>query len=406
MNGNSISQFTRSAEARAPHLPGQRLAIAVCFLAVFAAAGCSKKEDPQVAPAGPPSVPVRAATVEKKTVPIQVHVIGNVEPYSTVSVKAQVSAELVAAHFREGDFVRKGQLLFSLDPRPFQAALQQAEGNLARDKALLEGARVELNRYAKLFEAGVTAQEQYDHFRTNAASLEAAVRADQAAVEKARLDLQYCSIYAAVDGRTGSLMVHPGNLVKANDVPILVVINQLNPIYVNFALPEQYLADVKKYMAAGTLGVEVYIPDVQSGSRQTVAQGPAEAGVARTLLPERGAVRFVDNAVDSATGTIRLKATFANQQRHLWPGQYVNVVLTLTEQPDAILVPTQALQTGQNGRFVFVVKADNTVESRSVTPGRVVGSDTIIETGLHAGETVVTDGQIRVVPGSRVAIQK
>lgn len=406
MNRNSESEVIKSPERRAIRPAGKRLALAFCLLGLLAAAGCSKKQDPQAASAGPPAIPVRAATVEQKTVPIQVRAIGNVEPYSTVSIKAQVSAELVSVHFREGDDVRKGQLLFSLDPRPFQAALQQAEGNLARDKALLEGARVELNRYAKLFEAGVTALEQYDHFRTQAASLEASVRADQAAVEKAKLDLQYCSIYAAVDGRTGNLMVHPGNLVKANDVPILVVINQLNPIYVNFALPEQYLADVKKYKAMGTLKVEVYIPDAQSGSRPAVVPGTAEAVGGQTLLPERGTVSFIDNAVDSATGTIRLKATFANQQRRLWPGQYVNLVLTLTEQPNSLLVPTQALQTGQNGQYVFVVKADNTVESRPVGPGRAVGSETIIEKGLQPGETVVTDGQIRLVPGSKVTIQK
>jgi len=373
---------------------------------VFAAAGCAKRQDPQAAPAGPPPVPVRVATVEQKTVPLQVRVIGNVEAYSTVSIKAQISGELFRVHFREGDDVRKGQLLFSIDPRPFQAALQQAEANLARDKALLEGARVELNRYTKLFEAGVTAQEQYDHYRTQAASLEAAVHADQAAVERAKLDLQYCSIYSPMDGRTGSLMVHPGNLVKANDVPILLVINQINPIYVDFALPEHYLADVKRYMAAGTPRVQVSIAGVPSASAQTAAYGAAEATAAQALLPERGAVSFVDNAVDSATGTIRLKATFANQQRRLWPGQFVNVVLTLAEQPNAIIVPTQALQTGQNGQFVFVVKTDNTVESRLVAAGRAVDGNTIVEKGLQAGETVVTDGQIRLVPGSKIVVGK
>ncbi len=406
MNATSKSQAMNSTAARAARPRGKRLALAVGLLCLLAAAGCAKKQDPQAASAGPPPVPVRVATVEQKTVPLQVRVIGNVEAYSTVSIKAQISGELFRVHFREGDDVRKGQLLFSIDPRPFQAALQQAEANLARDKALLEGARVELNRYTKLFEAGVTAQEQYDHYRTQAASLEAAVHADQAAVERAKLDLQYCSIYSPMDGRTGSLMVHPGNLVKANDVPILLVINQINPIYVDFALPEQYLADVKRYMAAGTLRVQVSIAGVRSASAQAAAYGAGEATGAQALLPERGAVSFVDNAVDSATGTIRLKATFANQQRRLWPGQFVNVVLTLAEQPNAIIVPTQVLQTGQNGQFVFVVKADNTVESRPVAAGRAVDGNTIVEKGLQAGETVVTDGQIRLVPGSKIVIGK
>jgi multidrug efflux system membrane fusion protein len=398
MDDNSAGQILSA--------PRARLALALCVLGLLAAAGCSKKQDPQAASAGPPAIPVRVATVEQKTVPIQVRVIGNVEAYSTVSIKAQISGELLTVHFREGDDVRKGQLLFSIDPRPFQAALQQAEANLARDKAGAENARVQAVRYSRLFEGGVVAREQYDQMRTNADALEAAVHADQAAVERAKLDLQYCSIYSPIDGRTGSLMVHPGNLTKANDVPILVVINQLNPIYVDFALPQQYLADVKKYMAARTLKVEVYVPEVQSAASQATAQGIGEVTGPQTLLPERGTVSFIDNTVDSATGTIRLKATFPNQQRRLWPALYVNVVLTLTEQPNAVLVPTQALQTGQNGQYVFVVKADNTVESCPVVPGRAAGGDTIIEKGLQPGETVVTDGQIRLIPGSRVTIQK
>lgn len=373
-----------NSKSQAPSSPGARLAILVCLASLLAVAGCSKRQDSQAAQAVP--VPVVVATVVQKTVPVQVRAIGSVESYSTVAIKSQISGEVTAVHFREGQDVRKGNLLFSIDRRPFEAALQQAEANLARDRALAEGARVELNRYTKLVEAGVVAQEQYDHFRTQAGAADAAVRADLAAVEKAKLDLQYCSIYSPIDGRTGSLMVHAGNLVKANDVPVLVVINQINPIYVNFALPEQYLADVKKYMAAGTLKVRAVIPDDPQ-------------------RPEQGTLSFIDNAVDSATGTIHMKATFANRERRLWPGLFVNVVLTLTAQPNAIVVPAPALQTGQSGQYVYVVKSDNTVESRLVVPGKTVNNETVIEKGLQPGEVVVTDGQIRLVPKAKVVIK-
>jgi multidrug efflux system membrane fusion protein len=373
----------RSPETRAASWLRTRLAILAAFVGLLAAGGCSKEHDPVRAPA---AVPVTVATVVQKTVPIQVRAIGNVEAYSSVSIKAQISGELTAVHFREGEDVHKGQLLFTIDPRPFEAALQQAQANLARDKANAENARVQAARYAKLFEEGVAPREQYDQMRTSADALDAAVRAGQAAIEKAKLDLQYCTIYSPIDGRTGSLMVHPGNLTKANDVPILLVINQLNPIYADFSLAQQYLADVKKYMAGGKLKVEAILP----GDPQH---------------PELGTVSFVDNAVDSTTGTIRLKATFANQQQRLWPGQFVDVVFTLTERPKAIVVPAQALQTGQNGQYVFVVKADNTVESRPVVAGSTVRGETIVEKGLQLGETVVTDGQLRLAPGSRVEVK-
>ena len=355
---------------------------AAILLLLLGAAGCSTK---QAAPGAPPPVPVRVATVAQKTVPVQLRAIGNVEAYSTVSIKAQVSGELTAVHFREGQDVRKGELLFSIDRRPFDVALHEAEARLARDKARAENARMQAARYAQLFEEGVSSREQYDQTRTEAEAAEAAVRADQAAVEKAKLDLQYCSITSPIDGRTGSLMVHPGNLVKANDNPVMVVIHQLNPIYVNFALPEQNLAQVKKFMAAGTLKVEAVFPE-----------DPGR--------PEQGRLSFVDNAVDHTTGTIHLKATFANQQRRLWPGQFVSVVLTLTAQPNAIVVPAPALQTGQAGQYVYVIKADGTAESRPVVVGRTVEGETIVEKGLQPGETVVTDGQIRLVPGATVKV--
>ncbi|HXE75682.1 MAG TPA: efflux RND transporter periplasmic adaptor subunit [Candidatus Xenobia bacterium] len=348
-----------------------------------ALAGCTRE---QSAATGPPPAPVVVAQATQETVPVEVSAIANVEAYSTVSVKAQVDGQLLQVHFREGDDVRQGQLLFSLDPRPFEAALNQAEANLARDQAQLENARAQYRRYEKLLQEGVTSQEQYDQVRTAAEALEAVVRADKAAVETARLRLSYCAISSPLDGRTGSLIVHAGNLVKANDDPPLVVINQINPIFVSFTLPEQHLAEVKKYMARGKLAVEATVPDAPGA-------------------PERGTVSFVDNTVDTATGTIRLKAVFPNTARRLWPGQFVNVSVRFTERPNSIVVPSSAIQTGQSGSYVFVVKSDQTVDLRPVTTGISANGKTVIESGVNAGETVVTDGQLRLIPGAKVTIK-
>lgn len=350
-----------------------------CLLIVC---GCGTK---QAAPGPPAPVPVHVAKVETQTVPVQVTAIGNVEAYATVSVKPLVSGALESIHFNEGQDVKKGQLLFTIDRRPFDAALAQAAAILAKDKATSANARVEAGRYAKLFQEGVASKEQADQANSNADAYDAAVHSDEAAVEAAKLNLEYCTIYSPIEGRTGSYQVKPGNMVKANDVPVLIVINQISPIYLDFAIPEQYLADVKKYMAQGTLHVQATIPN---------DSGPAETG----------SVTFVDNTMDNTTATIRLKATFANEHRRLWPGQFVNTVLTLTAERNAIVVPAPAMQTGQNGQFVFVVKDDGTVESRPVTAGRTVAGITVIEKGLQQGETVVTDGQLRLAPGAKVSI--
>jgi multidrug efflux system membrane fusion protein len=349
-----------------------------------AAAGCSKQA---AAPGPPPPVPVRVGKVLQKDVPVEVRAIGTAEAFSTVSIKPQISGQLEHVNFREGQYVRKGDVLFLIDRRPFEVALEQAEANLARDKARAANAHVQAARYTKLFQEGVTSQEQYDQARTDADVADAAVRADEAAVENAKLNLAYCTIAAPIDARTGSLMVHPGNLVKANDVPILVVLNQITPIYVNFALPEQQLSEVKKHLAMGNVRVLAEIPD-QAGA------------------PEQGRVSFVDNAVDDKTGTIRLKAAFDNRARRLWPGLYVNVVLALTIEPNAIVVPAPAVVAGQTGSFVYVVKQDNTVESRPVDTGRTINGETVIRKGLQPGETVVTDGQLRLFPGSRIQVKE
>jgi membrane fusion protein, multidrug efflux system len=364
-------------------------ALAVAGLAaVFILAGGCAKQQAATNAAGPQhrAVPVVVAKAAAKTVPVQVEAIGNVEAYKTVSIKPQVSGPLMKVHFQEGDDVHKGQLLFTIDPRPFQAALAQAEAAFAKDSAVAENDRVSAKRYLDLFQQGVAARQQSDDYASAAQAQDAQVRADQAAIDTAKLNLEYCSIYSPVDGRTGSLQVHEGNLVKGNDVPILVVINQIQPIFVNFAIPEDQLADVKKFHTAGQLRVEGLIPNDSGG-------------------PEQGTLSFIDNAVDAATGTIHLKAIFANPRRRLWPGQFVNVVLTLASSPNTVVVPSQAITSGQSGNFVFVVKTDNTVESRPVVIGKTFEGDTVVQKGLQPGETVVVDGQLRLSPGASITLK-
>lgn len=333
-----------------------------------------------------PPVLVAVATVIKKTVPVELRAVGNVEAYSTVGVKAQTGGELIRVHFREGQDVSKGDLLFTIDPRPYEAALKQAEANLAKDTAQMEYAREQADRYEKLVKKGYVAKEQYEQFRTNAAALEATVNADMAAVENARIQLSYCFIHSPITGRTGSLIVNEGNLIKANADTPMVTIHQNQPIYVTFSVPEQYLNEIKRYMSAGKLTVKTFISN-------------------EDVKPEQGVLTFIDNTVNIDTGTIKLKATFTNKEKRLWPGQFVNVVITLTSQPDAVVVPSQAIQTGQAGQYVFVIKDDQTVESRSVVVVRTVGDEAVVGNGLKPGEKVVTDGQLRLVPGAKVEIK-
>ena len=334
---------------------------------LLVAVGCSKKAGPP----GPPPAPVLVGKAEQKTVPVVVKTIGNVEAYNTVTIKSQVNGPVTEIHFQKGQDVKQGDLLFTIDPRPYVAALNAAQAAATK-------AKDDLERNRKLLKETTISQQEYD-------DAVAAYEGAQASLDLARLNVEYCSIKSPIDGRTGDVMVDPGNLVKANDVPVLVTINQINPIYVNFTLPEQYLPQVKKYMAAGALKV--------------AAKVPAETD------PEEGVVSFIDNGVDTTTGTIRMKGTFENQHRRLWPGQFVDVTLTLTEEPNATVVPTTAIQTGQSGQYVFVVKADQTAEMRPVTVGRSVDDVTVIEKGVQPGETVVTDGQLRVVPGGKVEIK-
>jgi multidrug efflux system membrane fusion protein len=327
-------------------------------------------------------VPVTLGIAVRKDVPVQVRGIGTVEAYSTVSIRTMVSGQIRKVHFLEGMDVRKGDLLFEIDPATYEAALKLAQATLARDIALKENAEKEVRRYATLIEKDLVPRQQYDQIVSSAAALEATVKADAAAVDNARVQLAYCFIRSPIDGRTGSVLVQEGNVVKANDAA-LVTIHQITPIRVSFSVPEQRLSAVRKYHAAHRLTVEAVPQD-----------GTAE--------PSSGALSFIGNAVDPATGTIQLKGTFPNADRRLWPGQFVNVVLTLTRRIGAVVVPAQAVQTGQQGQYVYVAGPDLTVEARPVTTGETFDGGTIVEKGLQAGEKVVTDGQLRLVPGTKV----
>lgn len=421
---------------------GRGLGTLLLLSAGLAACSGGKAESKQAQSQQRPLVPVAVAAVEQKTVPLQIQSIGTVEAYSTVSVKAQVGGELVRVHIKEGQDVKKGDLLFTIDPRTFEAALAQAQATLQKDRGAVQQARavlerdtarvlqaraallrdqaqarnaqVQERRYADLLKRDLISQEQYDTIRTAAESTTAVVRADEAdvrsaeetvkadeaavrsaeqtvkadeaAVDSAKVQLGYTTIRSPLNGRTGSLGLHEGNVVRAtgtNDSTLLTI-NQVQPINVTFTVPQQQLPLVKRYLAQGELTVD--------------------ASPAGEPKPAQGVVTFMDNAVDTTTGTIKLKATFTNDQRRLWPGQFVNVSLTLATEPDALVVPSQAIQTGQQGQYVFVVKPDLTVDVRRVTVARSQGSESIISKGLQRGERVVTDGQPRLVAGAKVEI--
>ncbi len=362
------------------------IGVFLLLIGLLLSTGCSSKGREKGGARQGPANPVSVATTVEKNVPLQIRAIGNVEATSIVQVKAQVGGQMIEVYFQEGQAVKKGDLLFKIDPRPYEIALKQAEANLAKDRTLLKNADDELGRYAGLAEKDYVTKERYDQLRVNSDVLRASISADEASVDNMRLQLEYCLIRSPIDGRTGNLMVYPGNLVKANDTTALVVIYQISPIYVAFSVPEQNLPLIKKFMAQGELKTEAIVNDKEA--------------------PVPGVLTFVDHGIDTSTGTIQLKATFPNTDKALWPGQFLNVVLTLTIENNVIVVPSQAIQTGQSGQFVMVMKSDFTVESRPVRVERVYEENTVIGSGLKAGETVITDGQIRLVPGSRVEIKK
>jgi multidrug efflux system membrane fusion protein len=378
----------------------------VVLIALLSA--CRTREVKSAGP--PPPVPVTVAVATEESIPEEIHAIGGVEPSATVQIKSQIAGELTAVHFVEGGNVNKGDLLIEIDSRPYQDALRQAEASTAKDRAQFEQAEANLGkdnaqtknaevlaaRYESLRKEGVTSREQSEQMQTNLDSLRQAVHADQAAiessrasvdtdlaaVERAKLDLVYCQIRSPISGHAGNLLVHAGNLVKVSDVA-LVVINQIEPIFVSFGVPEQFLGDIRK----------------NSGERKLPVQVSLQEDVHKTA---HGFLAVIDNTVDNTTGTIRLKATFDNQDRILWPGQLVNVAITLGTLKNATVIPAEAVQAGQQGQFVYVVKPDKGVEMRIVTVGRTMEKRVVLDKGVTPGETVVTDGQLLLYPGAHV----
>jgi multidrug efflux system membrane fusion protein len=353
--------------------------------AVSAAPGCAKKD---ARGAVKESVPVTVGTAARQDVPLEVRAIGHVEPSSTVSLKARVGGEVTKVGFKDGDNVKKGDLLFQIDPRPYEATLAQARAQLERDRAMTQWSENQVKRYADLVQKDYVTKEQFDTTRSTAQASVATVKADEAAVENARLQLSYCTVTAPISARAGSVLVYPGNQVKGNDDKPLVVLNQIQPVFVSFAVPESSLAAIRRHSRPGQRLAVVASPSGNPAGAQT------------------GELTFWDNTVDPTTGTILLKATFSNSNEALWPGEYVDVLLTLATEPGVLVVPSQAVQTGQAGQYVYVVKNDLTVESRPVTVSRTHGALAIVATGLQPGERVVTDGQLRLAPGAKVEIKQ
>ena len=376
---------------------GRRLLMGGALFVIFAAALAtyfglgpylsieSRAKEGRKAAKGPPAVPVTVATVAKETVAVRLTAIGNVEAYSTVALKARVDGQIMEVNFKEGAPVKKGEVLFRIDPRPYDAALRQAQANALRDAAARDQARSQERRYQELLDKNFVSKEAYAQIRTNAETAGAVAKASEAALEQARLNLEYCTIRSPLDGFVGRVLLQAGNLVKANDVNPLVVINQVRPIYVNFAIPEQSLPEVRRRMADASLEVEALPGD------------PNQAH-------PKGRLIFVDNAVDPSTGTIRLRAQFDNEDAALWPGQFVNVSVRLYEEPDALLVPSTAVQSGPEGPYVYVVSEEMTAELRRIGVRRTEGERTIVASGLAPGERVVTRGQLRLGPKVRVQI--
>jgi membrane fusion protein, multidrug efflux system len=360
------------------------LVTAVSSLAIMLVSGCSR-ETKQGAGAG---MPVLVAQASITNVPVQIDPppVGHVVPVSTVTVHSQVGGIISQVHFKEGSEVKSNALLFTIDPRPMQAALELARANLTRDNAQLANAKIQFDREQKLLEQKLVSEDEFDTSKAAYDALAGTVAADQAAVANAQLNLEFTEIRAPFDGATGGLQFHEGNVVKAPD-DVLLTINQIHPIYVQFGVPEQYLPEIRREMRRKSLPVTVTFENMIAGE------------------PPRGELTFVDNSVDTTTGMIQLRATFPNARSVLWPGQFVQVVLTLSELTNAIVVPSQAVQVGQNNQFIYVVKADQTVEMRPVKTGITFDGDTVVESGLAAGETVVTDGQLRLAPGVKVAVR-
>lgn len=356
-----------------------------CMLITVFSTGCEKSPTSIPSPSrGAEAVPVTEATVASKNMPVALRVFGSVEANSTVTLKSQITGVLTNVLIREGQAVKQGDLLLLIDCRTEEATIKQLEANLSRARAQRDNAAKELQRQKELRTKGVSSEDDYDQAQTAFRTLAAVVEAEEAALEKARIEASYCAIRAPFDGCIGGLLSHQGDLVKANDMALLTL-NQIRPIKANFSVPQDALPEIRRRMAGGPLAVTAYVP----GSPDNV---------------ETGQLVFINNEVDTRTGTIQLKGLFANADERLWPGQFIHVILTLNTQSNAIVAPSSALLTGQDGTYAFVLKPDNTVESRTVKVARVVGEESVIADGLKAGERVVTDGQLRLVTGTRASV--
>ncbi len=346
--------------------------------------GCEKKQAGPTAAMAPQAVPVTVATVMRQDMPVEILAVGNVEPMASVTLKPQVDGQIMEAKFVDGQEVQAGDLMIEIDARPYAAALAELQAKLAKDTVVAEDAERAARQMAEALKGRAMSQRESEKARADAEAAKAQMESDRAEIAAAQLKIEYCSIRSPITGRAGALMVKPGNVVEANKTE-LAVVNQIAPIYVTFAVPEQNLGAVQAHQAEAPLTVQTVIPGHAGG-------------------PIAGSLAFVDNKVDMTTGTIRLKAEFGNDDRALWPGQFVNVVVTVSTQRGAMVVPASAVQPGQKGTFVFVVKADKTVDQRAVVVSRTVSGQSVIAEGLTEGETVVSDGQLRLVPGALVEV--
>jgi membrane fusion protein, multidrug efflux system len=361
--------------------------ITICAMGIaLLATGCAKNNDARPPQAG---IPVKTGLATQKDVPINVSSIGTVKAYSVVSITSHVDGQITHINVKEGQTVKKGEVLLNIDDRPYKTALESAKANLAKDRIQLEKAKKDAERYAELFKKDYVTKDQVEQTQTNMDALEAAIKGDEAVVQNAQLNLSYCIVTSPITGRAGSILVNEGNLIKGNDNSRpLMVINQIQPVFVEFSVPEQQLMNIQKQSKdiASPLEVQCYRPEKPDDIK-------------------KGQLSFIDNSIDSTTGTINLKALFENSDNSLWPGLFVNVVMLLDVQKDAIVVPTAAVQTGQKGDYIYVVKNDSTVDYRDVITGSSTDSFTVVEKGVSTGETVVTDGQLKLAPGSKITVK-
>jgi multidrug efflux system membrane fusion protein len=412
-----------TSPANLSHIPPVSLRSALRLIATIlltaALAACSDTEtQPLTQQEGPqgrggrgqtPAIPVVTAPAEVKTMPVTLDAVGTAEAISTVQIRAQITGQLQEVLFSPGQDVRKGQPLFVLDPRPLEAAVRQAEAVLAKDTAQARDAMANRQRAEDLFKRGLIPRSDFETQVATATALDATLAADRAQVDQARLNLQYARIRAPIDGRTGALMAHAGDLVRANDTNPLVTINQISPIYVTFSVLSRSLIDIRHFSSRAPLAVTATgprsSPGAPAGNDGRSSGAESEDGAPPVAEPDaRGTVTFIDNTVDPQTATIKLKATFPNKDRDLWPGLFVQVSLQLSSQPGAVVVPAAAVQTSQQGQYVYVVKPDRTVELRHVKLDRQQGAEAVIATGLKGGEEVVTEGQLRLTPGAHISV--